>query len=692
MFRLPRHHNEPGFATRLTLGFIGLCLLAIPLVNANAQILDYGPYSGYGIRMGILGNDYTTPRAACITGTESSLPASKSGFRVSIVYNSDEYRSAFHVDQQAQASFLGIGSGGDELHIGRETGSSGSAFDIVVEAYGEHDSQTVDNIKWDARYQAMLDSGDPAQKQHVRQDCGDRYIKTVFYEVRLFAVLHVSSQQNSALTQFAGEANGSVNILDVGSAAAKLGGDVNVSSAHKAGAITVDIFSEGLGGTIPTAGALHIVTADGLNDIADKLAVYVSNLKETGQPVKYRLAPLPDMVTGNLSDVQIFRHLDDFKQQYVAANARVENIHSLLSPADPRRIILRQPSADIALRHQEDNLAALMDSVAEAHDRCRKATAVAECISAAHGVQTLPLASVELRPALFPNVLNFVFAIDGVPVPPGESTQLFAVPGKTLLEAARAIKADASNVDVLAPIIGADYLASISIPVRVAVLQPPPRPATLIAQRIVRIQDLSLPPYWKGPFTFNAPPVLTPSSSVNPYLPPFVNLQDPPVLHVIHSDALTPCRASQSGGLAYWEESCLTNSGRALRDAFLADVASNANNVPLLTYFDQLTPWMMTDCFGNLSADPFWIPVSPSPAGVLPIVDSFAFVSTAPGQVSAKASLLLPMKTAALPLFGIDEIHDAPTWAQLAQSRLATLVAANGVAGSGPNLCSARVP
>ena len=111
-----------------------LFLLLFCVCPARAQLLDYGNYSGYGLKKGILGNDYAHPLAACITGNESSLPASQASVRASIVYNADEYRNAFHIDQKAEASFLGYGSGDDELHFGQENVGNSSAFDIIVEA------------------------------------------------------------------------------------------------------------------------------------------------------------------------------------------------------------------------------------------------------------------------------------------------------------------------------------------------------------------------------------------------------------------------------------------------------------------------------------------------------------------------------------------------------------------------------
>src|SRR6266446_3609164 len=143
--------------------FISILLVFGFINSADAQLLDYGPFAGYGLKKGILGSDYSNPFAACIKGKESPLTASRSAVRVSIVYNADEYKQAFHIDQKAEASFLGIGGGGEELHFGQENSGSSSAFDIVIEAYGEHDSQTVDNIAWDPKYDAMLKSGDPAK-------------------------------------------------------------------------------------------------------------------------------------------------------------------------------------------------------------------------------------------------------------------------------------------------------------------------------------------------------------------------------------------------------------------------------------------------------------------------------------------------------------------------------------------------
>jgi hypothetical protein len=191
----------------------GCFLIAILLgsgAQARAQLLDYNTFAGYGLGKGFLANDLSQPLPACITATQTKLPASHADVRVSISYSSSDYEQAFHIDQSAQASYLKLASGSDTLHIGRETSSSGSLFDIIVEAYGEHDSDTLGNIKWDPPYDQLIATGDPAKIQTVRAACGDRFIETVFNETRLFLVMHVSSQHESSSVsnQFTNERTG----------------------------------------------------------------------------------------------------------------------------------------------------------------------------------------------------------------------------------------------------------------------------------------------------------------------------------------------------------------------------------------------------------------------------------------------------------------------------------------------------
>ncbi len=650
--RGPRPVSETRtLGVRVQYCLIGWLLLLVYACPAHAQLLDYGKFSGYGIGKGILGNDYEHPKAACITGTKSPLNASNTAIRVSIVSSSDEYKQAFHIDQKAEASFLGIAGGGEELHFGQENSGSSSAFDIIVEAYGEHNSETIDHITWDDPYKTMLASGNAAKIQQVREACGDRYIETVFNEARFFAVLHVSKQQNSALTTFSGSAHGKVDI-DIVSASASLGGDVNVKSAHQAGAVDISIYTEGFGDDFvaPTAAAIGIIPADGLGEVATKLSAYLATLHATGQPVKYKLEKLPLLPVGNLSDAQIFDYLNDFKSNYLMAHSRIDNLKSLMLGGDPRRIFFRQPQADAALKEQRDKLTTYLNAVANAHEACRQALTLDVCVARANTLGTPPpRSSVELSPAVPPLIGLYMFAIDGTPVPPGQSSLLISNSGTTLLAAARTIKPNASNVDVLVPIFAGEYLSHINV---IAIApQPPYSPLTVGSRRLLG-QDLKWPAYWKDASRPGA------------------------ALHVLHADVQHPCKILNDGGLNVIDANCLTSIGRALRDVVLVDVAEHVIKQPPTTYDFQL--WgATTNCFGQQS---------PMTLAGLHLV-----ISSKSNEIAARVGLFLPLGTVFLPLVEQEESYDPQMWNQLAQSRLAALVAP-GDAPAGPNPCAPHIP
>src|SRR5262249_10191537 len=145
------------------------------------------------------------------------------------------------------------------------------------------------------------------------------YIQSVFYEVRLFAVIHVSNQKSSSLTKFSGKMSGSAS-LSVLQASASLGGDTSVSTAHQAGALDIEIHTEGID-LRPSIEAIGIAQADGLADIAARLSKYLQD-KPKGQPVKYKLAPLPGMRTDSLSDQRIFSLLNGMKSNFIATSYR----------------------------------------------------------------------------------------------------------------------------------------------------------------------------------------------------------------------------------------------------------------------------------------------------------------------------------------------------------------------------------
>lgn len=637
----------------LVIGLIALGHASI----AQAQLLEYSPFSGYSIAEGILGNDYQHPLGACITYQETHPPASASDVRVSIVFNADQYRQAFHIDQNAQASYLGIFKGSDELHISQDTLDSGSAYDIIVEAYSQRDGDSIGEhpVHWDPHYQKMMDSGNRAQIEQVRADCGDRYIKTVFYEMRLFAVIHVSNHSSSTLRTLSGQVKGSIDttVLD---AAGDLGGDETVSSAHKDGALNIELHTEGVGFK-PTLEAVGIaqVDGDGLQAIADKLSKWViDDLKDLpkGQPVKYQLAPLPGLRTVALSDERISSVLIKIKSDYNEGKGRLSNVESLLQPTDPRRILLRQPQADDALRQQEAKLTQYVNTVASAHDGCLEARTLNACTTLESKMGSPPrIPSVELVRALPPVMGAAMFAIDGAPVPPGETSRLFPRPGTTLMEEARSIKVGASTVDLLAPIYGDPYLtmletmAMVAPPARLPFLSTVPKPRVLA-------QDLSWPRYWRG---------AKPSAFV---------------LHILHADVQHPCKTVNIGGVGVLDESCLTAQGQILRELALTDLALYVSNEPPAQY-SYVPLWFTTDCFGY--------------TGMMPLGQVKIDFAASPSAAQVGISLSTGDPSNLLPVIEEVESHNASDWGLLVQDRLKALAGA-GISGTSADSCSPRVP
>jgi hypothetical protein len=482
----------------------------------------------------------------------------------------------------------------------------------------------------------------------------------VFNESRVFAVLHVSSQQLSRLTQFSGKANGSVDI-DVVSASSSLGGDLNIKSAHQLGAIAVNVYSEGLGGVIPTAAAIGIGSADGLQDIASKLAAYLTSLPDKGQPVKYHLAALPGIDTGSLTDQTIVDDLLDMKAKYFEGYARLQNVKALLG-SDQRRVVLIEPEADTDLRQRQAALNTYVNQAAKAHDACSKAASSDACETqlASFG-DPPPSTDVELWPVLAPRMYPFQVAIDGRFISPGDVSLLLSTSGLTLLDAAKVLQKGATDVDILAVLV-APYLSHLDI----LLMSPNANslPAT-VGGLVLRGQALEFPPYWKD------------------------RAGDAIAIHVAHADGASPCpirRVTHGNAL---DDSCLTRVGRGLKDAALVQ-AANEFHTPI-TSFSLNLGGITTDCFGTTTS--VFYPPSPQFPLLFPItIGSLSGqIIPAPAGLTENTQLFLFSGSAStIELFESSETHDLAGWNSLAASRLAASFGAD-LGSSGLDRCSQRV-
>jgi hypothetical protein len=648
-----------GVSCSILIPFVSLLVsAALPSAEDN-QLLDYGPYKGYDIGMGILGTDYSTPLGACVTGTKSPLSASRTESVVSIVYNASQYEHSFHIDQKADASFLGMGGGGDELHFGQEINNSSTAFTIIVETHGEVDSQTLGNIKWDEPYKARVESGDPEKIRQVRRDCGDRFIQTVFKQKRLFVVLGVSSQQSSMLTTFRGSANGSFN-LDVVSASASLGGDDRVRSANQAGAISAHIYSEGIEAT-PTLAIVGIGAADGLSSIASKLETYLSGVKTPGQPVKYRLAPLPGLPRGTFTDDRMTEYLGDLKHRYLTAKFRLDNLKSLSSPNDPRRSLLL-PQADGANQRTFDALSAYSDVISNVHTTCRQALVLTTCAEALHGVGVPPSVSNEEMPPIVPPLIGwYEFGTDGVPVPFGQASVVVDPSSSTLLNGGRRVKQDSATVDLVAPLLGSDYIATID-PYATS-LHPGPTLQTIAGPQLVG-SDLEWPEYWKQ-----------------------VNRPGAAVVSIAHADAQVPCPIHRSqAGRPVLDETCLTPTGHLLVNLAMADLAASAASGPGSS--DLPLSATTTNCFAMTQPVPL-AEVQITAAALSTVASPFK--PPPPQRLTAQVDLSVWIGSRSLLILERKEEHTITEWKGLAEARIAALQV-NASSASVGKMCSPRRP
>jgi hypothetical protein len=203
---------------------------------------------------------------------------------------------------------------------------------------------------------------------------------------------------------------------------------------------------------------------------------------------------------------------------------------------------------------------------------------------------------------------------------------------------------------VLAQMVGGEYFAFIDIDV-VAPQSPPTWPVVVGNHRVLG-QDLAWPAYWKTE-RFGA------------------------ALHLLHADAQHPCNISNVGGLKFIDESCLTSAGRALRDVALANAAQDAIKAPPTAYVTFMVG-KITNCFGQTSN--------------VTLARSSVFINpSGANELAASGSIWLPLGTDSFPLILLGESHDARTWNQLSQSRLAALVPL-GNSAAGPNPCSPHIP
>jgi hypothetical protein len=345
-------------------------------------------------------------------------------------------------------------------------------------------------------------------------------------------------------------------------------------------------------------------------------------------------------------------------------------MRALLPPnSDLRRLVLRQPQADAALRDLQASLSAYLNKLVDVHALCRKTNKYSECQVAYDGLPPVPQpARVELPPLVPPSMAGFSIAINGIPIPAAQSAIYMSNAKSSLFEIAKSLNPAAQNVDVLA-LVPSAYMSHIEVlsadPQR---FQPPnfnPYPG----RGLLLPQQIGLPGYFPADKVGSA-------------------------IIVLHADAEHPCPVTEMNGMpSVDDEECLTLAGRLLYAALL----SNATNYVVATAGgtpqNYSIPVMasLLDCFNNAQSVPIgWINIK---------------VTKSWTDVTAEYSLLLPMAAVSYGQYGVqpstvpvymtfgtgNEKYDSKKWEQLKIERLAAL-SKFGKALPGPGACSPRIP
>lgn len=525
---------------RLLVCAIGLGAAFVSDAKAN-QTIDWGPYIGLGLAKGVTANDiYVEPKPSCITFQQADLPSSHMTATASIVFNAEQYSHALHVDASVKGTY-GPLSASAKAQTKETDAFSDSSFDIILEIDRDTVGKTLNNVDWDARHKPMIATGTPDALNQVRVECGDRYVASEFDAARLFLVIKISKSQRSSLSERSGSVSAQYGV-PVANVSASLGGDETVSDAHQQGTLSFSLVSFGFKNAALGAIGIAARSGGGLEAIAEQLGTYAAKLDEDRQPVKFELArlPYPASKTDDLDNPAFESSLIGLAHDMDIDDERIANINSLLT-GDPRHSLYLSPqNADASLTKLRQDIQTHIDALQSAHQTCRQALQYSAC------QQAIALASIgpphsplELPPNLQPGIGPYVLSVDGQ-LAADTKAILSNLSASTLFDAVRTTHPSAKNVDILAPL-SQPYTSYIEF-----LAQAPPNhsilPANMGGLRVAGTEFV-----------------------VPDYFPPYE--REANVIRLIHADAAAPCHRSFSGLISFNDDQCLTNAGKAWRDA-----------------------------------------------------------------------------------------------------------------------------
>lgn len=358
---------------------IGFGLWAMPLkLNAQAtEGLDYVPFAGFRLGTSFTGDNFYQPKTGCVVGKASTLPRNATSLSVRIVSNDADLDQSLGVDQHISAGFFGLAKAHEAFGLKDRVRLSSTDAAVVFSATAETDGETFEApIQYTPEIERLINLSllTPMEIKHIRDLCGDRFIRSVLYERRVYviSVIHNSARYvNNTLHIGVG---GGVDV-SVGSVDADLNIDTNYNSAKSSKDVSVYAFTEGAGGFAPAATLFDIPGSAQPSDILKALKSFLASASSgPGQPVRYELERVPHLDVSPLFQDAVVSSARSLVEAYFAANEDRQDVVSLLDPqsGDPRQDMLTD-TAKLDAKRYVDLLDANLKKIATAHFNCTNA-------------------------------------------------------------------------------------------------------------------------------------------------------------------------------------------------------------------------------------------------------------------------------------------------------------------------------
>ncbi|MGA8729977.1 MAG: hypothetical protein WB608_14590 [Terracidiphilus sp.] len=346
-------------------------------MNARAQAtegLNMVPFAGYTLGPSFVGDNFYQPKTGCIVSPRTTIPRNATSATIQLVSTNEALQESVGFQEHADAGFFGLGSVNESFS--QTTGQTLNAGDtaVVFSATAQADAdQFVAPIQYAPDIQELIDSPTltSVQVAHIRDICGDRFIRTVFNERRVYVVATIHHATLSQTAQQSLSVSGSFGISAF-SADASVNNSINYASSQSIDNVSINVYTLGDGGLSSVGAALPISLSSTPSQIIAALRQFISNAANARpQPVRYELEQIPHMNPSPLFQAAVVQSARALVVAYSAAVAENYDISQLIDPSsgDLRWGSLNASSIADAKAYQAE-LIGYIRAIASAHSNC----------------------------------------------------------------------------------------------------------------------------------------------------------------------------------------------------------------------------------------------------------------------------------------------------------------------------------